>query len=189
MPDLKTYYSNVIKKNPLYLNHQFVVEFQGRNEFGATSFFAGTDPKSFTYNVKSSSVPEVTMGEQTVNFLGQDFVLPKVVTYGGTWDVTIFALNSLQQYLDLRTWCEHFADIRYNGGGDKKIPSTDAHVKLLDSKMENITKEFVLVGIYPTKVPDMSMQYESAANIPDLQITFTYQYMYNLGIEDDPVQA
>ena len=185
--NLKTFYTNIIKKNPLYLPHQFIVTFEGADlpaEFASDP----TNHNSLTYYVKSSSVPEVTIAEQTVNFLGQDFVVPKGVTYGGTWQVTCYAMASMYHYNALRAWCEQFADLKNNGGGKKTIPNVKATVHLIDSTMTQDLHDFVLEGVFPSKVPDLSMKYENAANIPDLQLEFTYQYMYRLD-EEDPLAA
>ena len=185
--NLKTFYTNIIKKNPLYLNHQFIITFEGA-DLPAEFHSQPSNHDSLTYYVKSSSVPEITIAEQTANFLGQDFVVPKGVQYGATWDVTIYAMASMQHYTALRAWCETFADLANNGGGQKTIPNVTAKVHLIDSSMQNDLHDFVLEGIFPSTIPDLSMKYENAANIPDLKITFTYQYMYRLD-EGDPLAA
>lgn len=184
--NLQEYYRKVIKTNPLYLSHQFVVEFYGSAL--PDEFNLGHDTKSITYYVKSSRIPNVQIAEQTVSFLGQDFVLPKVVQHAADWEVQIYAMNDLYHYNALRAWCEKYADIRRNGGGDKRIPDIQARVQLLDNTMQRIQKTFVLEGVFPSKVPDLSMQYENNAAIPDCAITFTYQYLYD-DMLDDPLRT
>ena len=79
-----------------------------------------------------------------------------------------------------------YADIEQNGGGSKVIPNITAQVKLIDSTMQQELHEFVLEGVYPTIVPELNMEYQNESTIPDMQVTFTYQYMYRSD-EGDPL--
>ena len=185
--DLKNFYTNILKKNPLFYDHQFIITFDGAD---LPSAFKSdpSNPQSITYYVKSSSVPKIEINEATVNFLSQDFVVPSGVKHGGTWDITLMMSNSLKMYMALRDWQKEFASLEENGGGNKKIPSVTAHVHLLDSSMTQELHDFVLEGVFPTKVPDLPMAYENNSTIPEVAVTFTYQYMYRTD-EGDPLAA
>lgn len=184
--DLKNFYTNVLKNNPLLYDHQFIVTFEGElpDEFKSDP----NNPLSLTYYVKAASVPEIKIKEATVNFLSQDFVVPGGVQYGGTWDVTLMMTNSLMHYVSLRNWEHRFASLERNGGGQKTIPNVKAHVHVIDSTMQQDLHDFVLEGVFPTNVPDLPMAYENASNIPEVAFGFTYQYMYRED-EGDPLEA
>ena len=187
---LKEFYRNVLVKSPLLLGHQFVVTFTGDVPDMIKS--DPNDDKSITYYVKSASVPKIDIKENKVAFLSQQFVLPGGIIYGETWDVQVMMTNDLLHYTSLYEWQNWFADLKNDGGSqdgkEKAIPNTIAHVKMLDSTLQKELHEFNLVGIYPTKIPDLSMKYENASNLVSYSCTFTYQYMYRTD-EGDPLQA
>lgn len=185
--DLKNFYTNVLKKNPLLYGHQFIITFDGADLPEAFKSDPG-NMMSLTYYVKSAKVPKIEIKDATVNFLSQDFVVPGGVQYGATWDVTLMMTNSLKHYVALRDWQKEFAALENNGGGQKTIPNVTAHVHIIDSTMQNDLHDFVLEGVFPSKVPDLSMKYENNANIPEVAVTFTYQYMYRAD-EGDPLIA
>lgn len=113
--NLKNFYNSIISKNPLYFNHQFIITFEGADlpdEFKSDPSNSG----SLTYYVQSSNIPAIQIDEQTVNFLGQDFVVPKGVTHAGTWSVTVTNVSSLRHYTALRAWISKYADLSRNGG-------------------------------------------------------------------------
>lgn len=185
--DLKNFYTNIMKKNPLLYDHQFIVTFSGADlppEFHSDP----TNTLSLTYYVKSAKVPKIEIKEATVNFLSQDFVVPgSLQNTAGTWECKLMATNSLKHYVALREWHKQFADLERNGGGFHNIPNVTAHVHILDSTMQEELHDFVLEGVFPTKIGDISMKYENAANIPEVSCTFQYQYVYNMN-EGDPLQ-
>lgn len=178
--DLKKFYRNIMQKSPLMYGNQFVVTFSGPHLPGTVQ--NGSDYTSITYYIKSSSVPEVQIEEAKVAFLSQEFVVPKQVSYGAEWQCNVMLDQNMTHYRSLYDWQNVFADLRLSGGGTKIIPSVQAHVGLLDSTLQNVIHRFTLEGVFPSKIPDLSMQYENNANIVEFPCTFTYQYLYD---EDD----
>jgi len=187
---LKEFYRNVLAKSPLFYGHQFVVTFTG--DIPEMIKAKPNDTKSITYYVKSAKVPKIDIKENKVAFLSQQFVVPGGITYGDSWDVQVLMTNDIIHYDSLYEWQEWYANLKNDGGSSdghvKAIPNTIAHVKLLDSTLQSEIKEFNLVGIYPTKIPDLKMKYENASNGVDFSCTFTYQYMYRTD-EGDPLEA
>ncbi len=187
---LKNFYRNVLAGSAVYLPHQFIVTFTGD-----VPDMIKPDPnsnESFTYYVKSAKVPKIDLKEHKVAFLSQEFVVPGGVQYDGSWAVDVLLTNDLLHYNSLYEWQQWYANLKNDGGSSdghiKAIPNTIAHVKLLDSTMQQEIKEFNLVGIFPTKIPDLSMKYENASNGVSFNCTFMYQYMYRTD-EGDPLQA
>lgn len=187
---LKEFYRNVLAKSPLFYGHQFVITFTG--DVPDMIKAKPEDTQSITYYVKSGKVPKIDIKENTVSFLSQKFVVPGGITYGDSWDVEVLMTNDLIHYDSLYEWQNWYADLKNDGGAStgrvKAIPNTIAHVKLLDSTLQSEIKEFNLVGIFPTKIPDLSMKYENASNGVNFSCTFCYQYMYRTD-EGDPLSA
>ena len=179
--DLKTFYDNIMKKSPLLYGHQFIVYFTGKDlpEVLIDNNVSNDVNRSITYYVKSSSIPEVTIEETTVSFLSQEFVIPKQVAYGNEWTCQVMLDQNMYHYRTLYAWQNTFARLQLDGGGSKIIPNVQAHVCLLDASLQNIIHKFTLEGVFPTKIPDLTMEYQNQANIVDFSCTFTYQYLYD----------
>lgn len=180
--DLKKFYRNIMQKSPLLYGHQFIVTFSGKDLPEYLKSTGGQDKTSITYFVKSSSIPEVQIEESKIAFLSQEFVVPKQVSYGAEWSCQVMLDQNMTHYRTLYAWQNSFASLQLSGGGSKIIPSVQAHVGLLDATLQNVIHRFTLEGVFPTKIPDLSMQYENAANIVEFPCNFTYQYLYD---EDD----
>ena len=189
--NLKTFYRNIISNSALLLPHQFVVTFDGARLPDALKSDAN-DPACLTYYIKTAKIPDIQIKETSITFMAQDFKIPGGVQYGNSWDVKVLMTGDLLQYKRLYAWQEEFATLKNSGGasstGSRLIPNVNAHVKLLDATMQEELHEFTLVGIFPTKIPDLSMKYEQNSTITDFSCTFTYQYMYR-DDEGDPLQA
>lgn len=187
---LSEFYRNVLNKSPLLYGHQYIVTFTGDLPDPIKS-----DPnslQSITYYVKATKVPSIDMGEQQIAFLSQQFVVPKNILYPDEWTVDVLLTNNMLHYDSLYEWQNWYANLRNDGGSQdghsKAIPNTIAHVKLLDSTMQSELHEFNLVGVFPTKIPDLSMKYENNATPVNFPCTFCFQYMYRTE-EGDPLQA
>lgn len=178
--DLKSFYRSIMQKDPLIYGHQFTVTFSGKD---LPSYIQnGDDYTSITYYGKTASIPAVTLEEASVSFLSQKFVVPRQVTYGKEWKVKIMLDQDITHYQTLYDWQNSFASLKLSGGGSKIIPSVQAHVTLLDATLQYEISRFTLEGVFPSKIPDLSMAYENNAGIVDFDCTFTYQYLYD---EDD----
>ena len=185
--NLQKFYSGVAKTNPLLFGHQFIVEFNGRDLYSALNR-SSEDAGKITYWIRKAQVPAQTIGEEKVSFMSQQFSIPKQVTFAETWDVEILLDENLTQYRILKDWLNTFADLNKSGGGLKIIPSVHAKVSMLDSTFQNITKTFVLEGLYPSKLGEIPFQYENESNVQVCTCTFTYQYMYD-AYPDDPTAS
>lgn len=175
--DLRKFYRNIMQKSPLYFGHQFIVTFSGDLPPGLQG--SGNDFTSITYFVKSTSVPEVQIEEGKVQFLSQEFVFPKQVAFGSEWNCKVMLDQNMLHYHTLYDWQNSFSRLDLSGGGSHIIPNVQAHVGLLDSTLQNVIHRFTLEGVFPSNIPDLSMQYENAANVVDFDCKFTYQYLYD----------
>lgn len=175
--DLKSFYRSIMQKDPLLYGHQFTVTFSGAD---LPSFIQnGTTYESITYYGKSTSLPSPQIQETTVAFLSQDFVVPRQVTFGDSWKVKILVDQAMRHYQSLYDWQNSFASLKLSGGGLKIIPNVQAHITLLDASLQYEISKFTLEGVFPSNIPDISMQYENNSTIVDFDCTFTYQYIYD----------
>ena len=182
---------NKLKNSALFYTHQFQVYFvDGGDDTTGDSgdlFNTKDKDKAFKLFVQSASVPQVDIKENTVSFLSQKFIVPGNVQFNGTWNVKVLLQNNMDIYFALYNWQEKFASLQNNGAGSKSIPNVNAVVELLDSSMSDPIRKFVLVGVFPSNIPDLSMQYENQATVVDFNATFTYQYVTELDKNNGPV--
>jgi hypothetical protein len=143
----------------------------------------------FSFYVKSSSVPKVEIDQTEVSFLSQKFVIPKQVKYGDSWKCKLLVNGDLKMYNALYEWQESLASLKNNGGGLKVIPDVYAKVKLLNDRFDTVTNTFTLVGVFPSDIPKISLEYKNAADIIEVDCTLTYQYMYHDEVESNPLDA
>ena len=175
--ELKKFYTSIMKKDPLLYGHQFHITFSGDD---IPSYVQkGSDEKSITYFCKSGSIPSPSIQETTVNFLSQDFVVPRQVTFQENWKVKILIDQNMTHYQSLYSWQNEFASLARSGGGLKIIPNAQAHVTLLDASLQYEISRFTLEGIFPSQIPDISLKYENQSTPIEFECTFTYQYMYD----------
>jgi hypothetical protein len=92
-------------------------------------------------------------------------------------------------YNALYEWQESLASLKNNGGGLKVIPDVYAKVKLLNDRFDTVTNTFTLVGVFPSDIPKISLEYKNAADIIEVDCTLTYQYMYHDEVESNPLDA
>jgi hypothetical protein len=52
-----------------------------------------------------------------------------------------------------------------------------------------VTNTFTLVGVFPSDIPKISLEYKNAADIIEVDCTLTYQYMYHDEVESNPLDA
>lgn len=176
--NLKDFYRTITQKTPLLFGHQFIVRFKG-DVPDPVKGTGGTDPRSITYYVKSSTIPSVEISEQNVAFLSQNFVVPKQVQFGDSWKVKVMLDTNMTHYNSLYDWQSSFADLANDGGGSKVIPNTQAIVELLDASLQTVIHRYILEGVFPTDIPKLQMQYENASNVVEFECTFNYQYLYD----------
>jgi hypothetical protein len=145
----------------------------------------------FSFYVKSTTIPKVEIDQTEVSFLSQKFVIPKQVKYGDSWKCKLLVDGKLTMYNALYEWQESLANLKNNGGGYKVIPDVYAKVKLLNAEFDtnNPKNTFTLVGVFPSDIPKINLEYKNAADIIEVDCTLTYQYMYHDEVESNPLDA
>lgn len=185
--DLKGFYNNIIKNHPLRYQHQFTLEFFG-GDLGnpqMTGYFNGNGDGSnpvemFTYYAQSASIPKVEISSAKVSYMAAGFEVPSVVKYPDNWSVEIIIDKGLSQYNRLLSWEQAMSDFRKSQGGSKTIPNIFAKVNLLDNTMRNITKSYIMEGVWIETLGSLDFQYsEGSTDISKCSCTFAMQYWYD----------
>ena len=193
--DLKGFYNNILTGHPLRYAHQFTLEFFGNDlgNWAKTGQFIGngdsTNPSTmFTYYAQSASIPKVDIGSAKVNYLAAGFEVPGVVKYPDSWTVEIIIDQGLTQYNRLLSWEQAMSDYSRSQGGSKTIPNIFAKVNLLDNTMRNITKSYIMEGVWIEDLGALDFAYqEGSTDISKCSCTFAMQYWYDYD-EGDPLR-
>lgn len=190
--NIMEFYKNITQRHPLRYGHQFTVEFiTGDESVGEFQRGNINDPvNNITYYVQSSEIPQVDIGSAKVAFYAAGFEVPGVIKYPDSWKVNILLGQDLYQYKRLQSWMEEMSSYRRSGGGNKTIPNVKAHVNLLDSKMLNVVKRYVMEGVWIESLGDVRFEYkEGDSNMMTCDCTFTMQYWYEDFSEGDPLET
>ena len=108
------------------------------------------------------------------------FEVPGVVKYPEDWSVDIIIDQGLTQYNRLLSWQQAISDFKKSQGGSKTIPNVFAKVNLLDNTMRNITKSYIMEGVWIEELGALEFQYqEGNADIHKCSCKFAMQYWYD----------
>lgn len=149
------------------------------------SYISDMESGDFSFHAQSSSIPSTSMENIPTKFLGIEWRIPGSVTFESPWNVTIREAADMSLHSAFTKWRKEVADLKLGGGGDKRIPTTTARVTLLDDKLENALATYVLVGVYPQSIGEISLDYEGN-EISTFDAALEYQYFYNED-EGDPL--
>ena len=72
--------------------------------------------ENFTYYVRSTSIPKISVGSAKVNYFAAGFEVPGIINYPDSWDVTFLLDENLTQYNLLKNWQEALSNYRFSGG-------------------------------------------------------------------------
>lgn len=199
---LKNFYNQIMKTNPLLYPYQFVIEFvQGGtmgDGFGGTQTFdlfdnSSNPDENFTYYAQSGSIPKFTVNKAAVNYYATEFRTPTVIQYEHDWSVKILLEQDMIMYEKLRTWMKLMTNLENSGGGIKTIPNINMRISLMNAEHTYFTTSYVMVGIWPTQIPKISLKYESGSSqAMTLDCKFKYQYCYRddeFDLSQDPLDV
>ena len=163
-----------LKDTGLKLGYQFQVTIE---ELDNLQFYA-----------TSTTLPGKTLNVADIPYFGQNFKIPTSAVYSGEWTMSTRVDNALEIKKALDKWMDNFADLRSNGGGDKRVPSSTVIIDLLDSQLQNITDTFTLVGVWPSTMGDLTLD-QSVSDPLTMDMTLQYQYWYKgtPGDSSDPL--
>ena len=156
---------NTVKDKGLKTNHQFQIQ--------CDKF------QSYVAYAQSASVPGRAIHVEEVPFYGFPLNVPTNTTYTKEWNLTIRCDREMVIRSLFENWMNEISDLRNNTGGSKaQIPSEKARVHLLDETMTDVDKTYVLEGMFPSTLGDISVSH-SDNGIMTFDVTLTFQYWYD----------
>jgi hypothetical protein len=132
----------------------------------------------------ATNLPGKTLTANEVPYFGITFRTPGAVDYGGEWTISARVDNDLTLKTQLDEWISKFADLKKNGGGDKRLTESLIKIDLLDSSLEKITHTFTMVGVFPTEMGALELDL-SSGEIVSMDINIAFQYWFEG--EKDPL--
>ena len=130
----------------------------------------------FTFTCRAASIPASVVGSIRVPYFGRNINLAGDRVFG-EWNVTV--MND--EDFSVRNMFENWSNqINQLAGNLKLLPgnsykTTDAVVSQF-SKDGSVIKEYQFVGIFPTSVDAMGVDWSSTDQIQTFGVTFQYDY-------------
>ena len=154
--------------------------FIGKNlDFARGYTFYCTLPTPITgerakYLVKSTALPDSTIGVTEANWQGNVYKLGTTHEYGDftvSFNVDIVD-NIRKQFLK---WAKKIHDVETNKHGSPGQYMQDITLEHLNHNTGNMILEYKLVKAWPSSVGEMTLDY-SAKDLATFNVTFAYQY-------------
>lgn len=128
--------------------------------------------------LSTASLPNRTINNQTVPYMGLTFNVPGSVSYAGSegWNVTF----RMPQDFSLRDTLERWQVSTFDdetSTGDYSLPSRDSviHLALLNNAGTAI-REYVLYGVYVTALGEVGYDLKGSGAPVEFSATLAYQY-------------
>jgi len=130
----------------------------------------------FTFTCEASEIPAATIGVVPVSYFGRQIKLAGDRDYGD-WSVTI--IND--EDFSVRNMFEAWSNQMNQFVGNRKLisgnnyKSTDAIVSQF-GKTGNVIRQYQFVGIFPTTISNIGLDWNTTNQIQRFGVTFAYDY-------------
>ena len=131
-----------------------------------------------TFMAKSSMLPGSTVNSITLPYFGRELKFSGNRTFA-QWNITVIndedfiIRNAMESWMGVLN--SHAGNIRNPGAINSTSYSVDALVNQY-GKAGNIIKSYKFVGLFPTDIAPIDLDWSSNDTIEDYSITFDYQY-------------
>ena len=153
----------------------------------------GTAPNTFgsatqqmTFKAKSSSLPGDSIGTVPLNYFGREIKVPGNRTFP-EWSVTIINDEDFTLRTTFERWMsginshvQNLRDPAFTNGGGYEV---DAWVNQY-AKTGEIVKTYKMVGIFPTDVSPIDVDWGNTDSIEEFQVTFALQWWESVDSTD-----
>lgn len=152
--------------------------FEVRLNFPSYVQGAGTAALKSTFMVKSAQLPGSTLGIAPVNYFGREVKVAGNRTFAD-WTVTVindedFAIrNAFESWM--RGLNENENNVRSNRARTSFTYASDAYVTQY-SKTGDAIKRYQMVGMFPTDVSAIDLDWGSNDSIEEFSVNFSLQY-------------
>ena len=132
--------------------------------------------KDLTFTCKAANLPASTIGSIPVSFFGRKVNYPGDRTYAD-WTVTIIGTNTWKTYQELYNWQQAMNRSvgNYATSNNANNFKANANVIVYD-QTDKITMQFTLVGLFPTNLADVSLDWGNTDQEVDFTVTFAFDW-------------
>jgi len=135
--------------------------------------FVGSNNVEFL--VRTTKIPGKTLLNDVIRFLGKQYSLPAAIENAdqSSWTFTL-VMDETHTVLDnIVTW---FYSIPKNSLRQQVASiKTDAYITLNGLDKDNVNKKFKILGIFPTKIPDLD-QLNQATTSGHIDLSFSFSF-------------
>ena len=141
-----------------------------------TSQYGTSQTLSFLAN--STQLPASTVGVARQNYFGREIKFPGNRTFQ-PWSINVINDESFDLRNNFEYWLNMINDSNLNIRNQSATTSLDYAVNatvLQFSKTGDVIKEYDFVGLFPTQVDPINLNWGSNDQIEEFGVTFEYQY-------------
>lgn len=138
----------------------------------------GAAATKLTFMCKSAQIPGSTVGVVPINYFGRELKFPGNRTFPD-WAITIIndedfiVRNAFEKWMDaLNT---HQTNVRNPAALPAANYSTDAEV-IQYGKLGNVLKKYKFIGIFPSDVSQIDMDWGANDQFEEYSVTLSYQW-------------
>ena len=131
------------------------------------------DTTAITYRAVSSSIPETSLEQVSLEAHGVKLHYAGRRTWSGTWNLTLFETRQAGTRDALFKWQEFARSWENNSGNYKQDYSVTAELALYDD-LPQVVRSIKMYGLFPTQIGETQLNQQ--AEIIQYQVTFSYDW-------------
>ena len=134
----------------------------------------GTTSVDYAYLVRSSSIPNSTLGEIQTPWQGHKYKLAATQQFNNfTIDFTVDTNATL--YTIYKAWCDYIHNPATNVHGDPTVYMVDQTLQMIGGDGVSLVMGFQLYGAWPQSISEIRLDY-NAQDLATFSVTYVYQY-------------
>jgi hypothetical protein len=140
-----------------------------------------TASQKFKFTCSASEIPAATIGSIDVAYFGRQIKLAGDRTFAD-WNVTVQNDEDFDVRAMFENWSNSINQLVANkqlpvGAGNNGYKSADAIIRQYGrSGSDNILRSYKMVGIFPTNIGNMALDWDSTNRIQTFDVTFSYDF-------------
>lgn len=142
----------------------------------------------FTFKCKGSAVPGATIGTAATQYFGREVKFAGNRTFAD-WTVTLYNDEDFQVRSAMEFWMNqinsHEGNLRTSGTSPSSY-TTDAAV-IHYSKTGTRLRTYQIIGLFPTDIAQIDLDWSTNDTIEEYSVTFAYQYWNATGAAGIPI--
>lgn len=142
----------------------------------------------FTFKCKGSAIPGSTIGTVTTQYFGREVKFAGNRTFAD-WNVTLYNDEDFQVRSKMEFWMNqinsHAGNLRLSGNAPSSY-TTDAMV-IHYGKSGDVLRTYQIIGLFPTDVAQIDLDWSTNDTIEEYSVTFAYQYWQAIGKAGVPI--